>query len=97
MQDGPTDFQAALILTFVTCAYFYAGAGWNQNAQFDLTRAIVWGHTVAIDRIIANTGDISRHSGHVYANKAPASRSSAQSRMRCSMPSSAVGSIRPTR
>src|SRR5437773_1608816 len=27
------------LLTFVTYAYFQAGGGWNQNSQFDLTRA----------------------------------------------------------
>src|SRR6185436_720247 len=28
-------------LVFVTYAYFFNGGGWNQNAHFDLTRAIV--------------------------------------------------------
>ena len=37
------------LLTFATCAYFQAGGGWNQNSQFDLTRAIVEHHTFAID------------------------------------------------
>ena len=60
------------ILTFVTYAWFHAGGGWNQNAQFDLTRAIVERHTFAIDAYAGNTGDVSRHDGHVYANKAPA-------------------------
>ncbi len=59
------------ILTFVVYAYFYAGGGWNQNAQFDLTRAMVEGHTFAIDAYAANTGDVSRYGAHVYANKAP--------------------------
>src|SRR5437763_10159004 len=59
------------LLTFVTCAYFYAGGGWNQNAQFDLTRAIVERGTFAIDSFAFNTGDISRYGVHVYANKAP--------------------------
>src|SRR5437016_1677324 len=60
------------LLTFVTYAYFQAGGGWNQNSQFDLTRAIVERHTFAIDAYASNTGDISRAGGHVYSNKSPA-------------------------
>ena len=60
------------LLAFFTAAYFYAGAGWNQNAALDLTRAIVERHTFAIDAYAANTGDVSYANGHVYANKAPA-------------------------
>src|ERR1051326_9594186 len=60
------------LLTFFAAAYFYAGAGWNQNATFDLTRAIVERHTFAIDAYAGNTGDVSYARGHVYANKAPA-------------------------
>ena len=71
---SPDDRRIAewlFILTFCVCAYFYAGAGWNQNSQFDLTRAIVEHHTFAVDAYASNTGDVSRHGGHVYANKAP--------------------------
>ena len=60
------------LLTFGTYAYFQAGGGWNQNSQFDLTRAIVEQHTFAIDAYAPNTGDTSRANGHVYSNKAPA-------------------------
>lgn len=60
------------LLTFATYAYFFAGGGWNQNATFDLTRAIVERHTFAIDEYAGNTGDVSFGHGHVYANKAPA-------------------------
>ena len=60
------------LLTFATYAYFFAGGGWNQNAQFDLTRAIVERHTFAIDAYAGNTGDVSFANGHIYANKAPA-------------------------
>ena len=60
------------ILTFAVYACFFAGGGWNQNAAFDLTRAIVERHTFAIDAYAGNTGDISFGNGHVYANKAPA-------------------------
>jgi hypothetical protein len=59
------------LLSFVCYAYFYAGGGWNQNAQFDLTRAIVERHTFALDGLQANSGDISTWGGHTYANKSP--------------------------
>jgi hypothetical protein len=59
------------LLTFFVYAWFYAGAGWNQNSQFDLTRAIVERTTFAIDSYQGNTGDISRHDDHVYSNKSP--------------------------
>src|SRR5438067_4891995 len=60
------------LLTFVVAAYFHAGGSWNQNAAFDLTRAIVERHTFKIDAYIGNTGDLSIANGHIYANKAPA-------------------------
>jgi hypothetical protein len=60
------------LLTFVTCGYFFAGGGWNQNSQFDLTRAIVERHTFAIDAYAGNTGDVAIANGHVYSNKSPA-------------------------
>ena len=60
------------LLTFCVAAYFHGGGGWNQNSQFDLTRAIVERHTFAIDAYATNTGDRSFANGHVYANKAPA-------------------------
>jgi hypothetical protein len=60
------------ILTFLTCGYFFAGGGWNQNSQFDLTRAIVERHTFAIDSLARNTGDVAIANGHVYSNKSPA-------------------------
>ena len=59
------------LLTFATYAYFHAGGGWNQNSQFDLTRAIVERHTFAIDAYARNTGDVSTHGRHVYSNKSP--------------------------
>ncbi len=59
------------VLTFVAYAWFFGGGGWNQNANFDLTRAIVERRTFAIDAYRDNTYDISLHAGHVYANKAP--------------------------
>ncbi|MBV9494185.1 MAG: hypothetical protein JOZ54_08060 [Acidobacteria bacterium] len=59
------------LLTFFVYGYFHAGGGWNQNSQFDLTRAIVEQHTFAIDAYASNTGDVSMHGGHVYSNKSP--------------------------
>jgi hypothetical protein len=58
-------------VTFVTYAWFFGGGGWNQNANFDLTRALVEDRSFQIDRFRANTGDLSFHAGHYYANKAP--------------------------
>ncbi len=60
------------LLTFATYAYFQAGGGWNQNSQFDLTRAIVERHTFAIDAYAFNTGDVARSGDHLYSNKSPA-------------------------
>jgi hypothetical protein len=59
------------IITFVGYAYFFGGGGWNQNANFDLTRSLVESHQIDIDRWAGNTGDRSFHGGHVYANKSP--------------------------
>src|SRR5712671_1829615 len=60
------------LLTFVVYAYFFAGGGWNQNSQFDLTRAIVERHTFSIDAYAANSDDRAFARGHVYSNKSPA-------------------------
>jgi hypothetical protein len=59
------------LLTFIAYAWFFGGGGWNQNANFDLTRAIVERHTFAIDAYADNTFDVSPFRGHIYANKAP--------------------------
>ncbi|MEO8378525.1 MAG: hypothetical protein ABI779_02555 [Acidobacteriota bacterium] len=62
-------------LLLVTYAWFFSGGGWNQNAHFDLTRALVERQTLHIDGYHQNTGDVSwsRASGlwHVYINKPP--------------------------
>ena len=71
-QDDKRIAEWLFLLTFFAAAYFYAGAGWNQNATFDLTRAMVERHTFAIDAYAGNTGDVSYANGRVYANKAPA-------------------------
>lgn len=60
----------------VSYAYFYQGGGWNQNTRFALVRAIVQHGTLRIDdtakfegRLV--TGDLARHDGHLYSDKAP--------------------------
>src|SRR5205085_5124972 len=61
------------VLAFVTFGWFSGGAGWNQNAHFDLTRALVERGTLYIDGYESNTGDVSKGSGgHTYINKPPA-------------------------
>ena len=62
---------ALFVLAFVTYAWFFNGGGWNQNAQFDLTRALVERQTLHIDAYKANTGDTSEVGSHVYINKPP--------------------------
>jgi hypothetical protein len=60
------------LLAAVTFGYFTGGAGWNQDAHFDLTRAIVERQTLYIDGYDVNTGDVSPGSnGHTYINKPP--------------------------
>lgn len=60
------------LLAAVTFGWFSGGAGWNQDAHFDLTRALVERHTLYIDGYDVNTGDVSRSAdGHSYINKPP--------------------------
>ncbi|MEA2344871.1 MAG: hypothetical protein QOF63_3040 [Thermoanaerobaculia bacterium] len=60
------------VLAAVTFGYFTGGAGWNQDAHFDLTRSIVERQTLYIDGYDVNTGDVSRGSeGHIFINKPP--------------------------
>ena len=60
------------ILAAVTFGYFTGGAGWNQDAHFDLTRAIVERQALYIDGYDINTGDVSKGTGgHVFINKPP--------------------------
>lgn len=63
--------RALFVLVLVAYAYFYGGGGWNQNTQFDLTRAIVERHTLRIDGYAENSGDVSTYGAHVYSNKPP--------------------------
>jgi hypothetical protein len=64
--------EAALFaIVFGAYAYFYQAGGWNQNSRFDLTRALVEDHSLAIDRLTRNTGDNSARNGHIFCDKAP--------------------------
>jgi hypothetical protein len=64
--------EAALFaLALGVYAYFYQAGGWNQNARFDLVRAIVERGTVRIDAYESNTGDKAKRDGHLYSDKAP--------------------------
>ena len=71
----PNDKQIALgifVLGAVTFAWFFGGAGWNQGAMFDLTRALVERQTLYIDGYDDNTKDVSPGTGgHLYINKVP--------------------------
>jgi hypothetical protein len=58
-------------VTLFSYAYFYGGAGWNQNSRFDLVRAIVEQGTLRIDAYHENTGDKAFANGHYYSDKAP--------------------------
>src|SRR5260370_37770947 len=61
-----------LLVAAVTFGYFTGGAGWNQDAHFDLTRAIVERHTLSIDRYDVNTRDVSKGTrGHHHLQKPP--------------------------
>ncbi len=66
--------HAAIVFLSILFAYGYVfprWADWNQNSRFDLTRALVEGHTVAIDRYAANTGDYATVNGRIVSDKAP--------------------------
>lgn len=84
MQDRPTPSRwqrlslwlaspgALLLLTAgLTYAYFPPTAGWNENSRFNLTRAIVDGGTIYIDRYHLNTGDKAVCGEHHCTDKAP--------------------------
>ncbi len=62
---------AIFVTLFCSYAYFFGGSGWNQNATFALTRALVEQQRLDITSFEANTGDVSFHEGRVYSNKAP--------------------------
>ena len=65
--------RALLIFSviFFSYAYFYEGAGWNQNSRLDMVRAIVEQGSLRIDAFHHNTGDKAFVNGHYYSDKAP--------------------------
>jgi hypothetical protein len=62
---------ALFVLALGVYAYFYQAGGWNQNARFDLVRAVVERGTLRIDAYESNTGDKAERNGHLYSDKAP--------------------------
>ena len=61
-----------LIFVFlITYGWFFQGGGWNQNSRFDVVRALVEQHTLAITAFAANTGDVSHQGAEVYSSKPP--------------------------
>jgi hypothetical protein len=62
---------ALFVLALGVYAYFFQAGGWNQNARFDLVRAIVEEHTLVIDDYADNTHDLAFFGGHIYSEKAP--------------------------
>lgn len=63
------------LICFICYAWFFSGGGWNQNAHFDLSRALVERGTLYIDGYHVNTGDVSVSDAsgerHAYINKPP--------------------------
>ena len=59
------------VLLLGSYAYFYQSVGHNEAARFDLTRALLEDHSVAVDRFRQNSADLVVHAGRTYSNKAP--------------------------
>jgi hypothetical protein len=51
--------------------FFFGGTGWNQDATFAMTRALVEQRTVSIDHIHTESEDVAFVGNHIYSNKAP--------------------------
>lgn len=70
---SPHRLRALLLFSviFISYAYFYEGAGWNQNSRLDMVRAIVEQGTLRIDAFHQNTEDKAFANGHYYSDKAP--------------------------
>ncbi len=70
---SPYRLRALLLFSviFISYAYFYEGAGWNQNSRLDMVRAIVEQGTLRIDAFHQNTEDKAFANGHYYSDKAP--------------------------
>lgn len=57
-------------IVFFSCAYFFQGGGWNQNAFFATTLAVVEHGSINLDNYRESTGDLSRAGEHVVSAKA---------------------------
>ncbi|HEV8048795.1 MAG TPA: hypothetical protein VGP35_13755 [Terriglobales bacterium] len=75
MDSSPSPYRLRALLLFsvifISYAYFYEGAGWNQNSRLDMVRAIVQQGTFRIDAFHQNTEDKAFANGHYYSDKAP--------------------------
>ena len=65
-----SDFILFLLL-FVTFGYFHQGGFANPNSRFDLSLALAFERSYAIDAFQSNTIDKVRVGGHYYSEKAP--------------------------
>src|SRR5687768_14359166 len=54
---------------FLSALYFFQGGGWNQNAHFITTMALVEEGTVYVGRWRDSTGDLARAERGVVSNK----------------------------
>lgn len=58
-------------LLAVSYGYFYPGAGQNEAARFDLTRALVEDGRTSVDRFRYNSADLVEVGGRTFSSKAP--------------------------
>jgi len=56
---------------FLVFIFFIHWIGWNENSNFDLTRAVTEEKRLEIDSYCNNTGDRAYYNNHYYSNKAP--------------------------
>ncbi len=59
------------LLVALSGAYFIQGGSWNQNARFDLTRAIVERQSLDCAPFADNSGDMVERNGMIIPYKAP--------------------------
>ena len=55
----------------LSCAYFFQGGGWNQNAHFITAVALVDDGTFIVDRYAQSSGDLARAPGGLVSVKPP--------------------------
>lgn len=59
-------------ILLTTYAYVYGGTGSNQNARFNLLKAMYYEKSLIIDTYQKNTGDKAKYQNHFYSSKPPA-------------------------